>query len=95
MAPGIAQPAADDYITDMEKPARKRSARMIGLGLDTRDGHVRITRGENFDILLGSEETHERMQTTCIKLNEKLAHKGKRLDDLSRDEFFDLVSDVE
>jgi len=75
---------------------RKRSAvaHLVGLGLDNEDGHVRVTRGENFSIFSGSEETHERMQHTCIKLNEKLARRGKQLADISRTEFRDLLADI-
>lgn len=70
-------------------------ARILGLGLDNADGHVRLTHGKNFDIYLGSENTHEQLQETCIKLNEKLDRRGKRLEDLSRDEFVDLVVESE
>lgn len=70
----------------------KRKARMLGLGFDGRDRHIRITRGKNFDILLGSEETHERMQEICVRINEKLRKQGRRLDDVSGEEFKDLVS---
>ena len=76
---------------------RKRPAvaHLVGLGLDNEDGHVRVTRGENFSIFSGSEETHERMQYTCIKLNEKLAGKGKQLAEISRTEFRDLLADID
>jgi hypothetical protein len=74
---------------------KERIVRILGLGLDNEDGHVRITKGENFEVYMGSEETHERMQETCIKINEKLGSKGKRLEDLSRKEFIDLVSEIE
>lgn len=73
----------------------QRVSQILGLGLDNEDGHVRITRGENFAVLFGSEQTHDRLQETCIKINEKLDTKGKRLEDLSRDEFVDLISEVD
>lgn len=79
-------------------PTKRRqpgAARVLGLGLDTRDRHIRITRGKNFAIYFGSETTHEHLQATCIKLNERLDRQGRRLEDLSRAEFVDLVSDVE
>lgn len=79
----------------MNEKSREQRARILGLGLDNTDGHVRLTRGENFDIVLGSESTHEQLQETCIKLNEKLDRRGKRLEDLSRDEFVDLVVEME
>ena len=66
---------------------------MLVLGLDT-DGHKRITTGSNFALLGGTEETHEVMTEKAIKINEKLALKGKRLEDLSRDEFDEIASSV-
>jgi hypothetical protein len=78
----------------MNDPSRAEYARILGLGLDNADGHIRITRGENFDIFLGSESTHEQLQETCVKINEKLDQRGKRLEDLSRDEFIDLIVEL-
>lgn len=66
---------------------------MLGLGLDNADGHKRITKGDNFLLLGGSEETHDRMAETAIKFNERLSSKGKRLEDLSRNEFVDMLSE--
>lgn len=77
----------------MNDKSRARQARIFGVGLDSADGHVRVSRGENFDIWLGSENTHERLLETCVKLNEKLDRRGKRLEDLSREEFVDLVAE--
>ena len=71
----------------------EKSAMMLGVGLDNRDGHKRITRGDNFYLVGGSEETHESMTETAIKVNEKLSSKGKTLDSISREEFFDLLSE--
>ena len=77
-------------------PKRKENiTRIIGLGFDNDDGHVRITKGKNFDVIMGSEPTHERMQEICIKINEKLDKQGKQLESLSRNEFIDLISDVD
>ena len=66
---------------------------MVGLGLDNQDEHKRITKGDNFVLVGGSEETHERMPETAIKVNEKLSARGKTLDSVGRDEFFDIVSE--
>jgi hypothetical protein len=68
-----------------------KKAMMLGLGLDGGDGHKRLTKGDNFVLAGGSEETHERMSETAIKVNEQLARKGKRLEDVSREEFHDMV----
>ncbi|MBQ9771395.1 MAG: hypothetical protein IJW23_06180 [Lentisphaeria bacterium] len=72
-------------------PEGDKKAMMLGLGLDGGDGHKRLTKGENFVLAGGSEETHERMSETAIKVNEQLARKGKRLEDVSREEFHDMV----
>lgn len=79
------------------KPSRQQPIRahLLGLGLDNTDGHVRVTQGPNFSVFSGSAETHERMQRNCIKLNEKLARKGKRLEDATREEVRDLLADLD
>jgi hypothetical protein len=66
---------------------------LLGLGLDNQDGHVRITRGENFHLLGGSQDTHEAMQEKCIKFNEKLQRRGKQLQELHRGEFLELAAE--
>ncbi|HEX9047804.1 MAG TPA: hypothetical protein VF988_12325 [Verrucomicrobiae bacterium] len=72
---------------------RKRKAALLGIGLDT-DGHKRITTGENFALVGGSEETHEVMTEKAIKINEKLKARGKRLENVSREEFDDIAHEV-
>ncbi len=64
---------------------------MLGIGLDNEDGHKRVTQGEEFLLVGGSEETHERMQDVAIHVTEALKHKGKRLQDAEIQEVFDLV----
>ena len=75
-------------------PARKNKSMLLGLGLDNKDGHKRLTQGENFLMVGGSEETHERMTETAIKFNEKLARRGKSLQDLSPEEFRDMMDEA-
>ena len=66
---------------------------MLGIGLDS-DGHKRITKGENFALVGGTKETHEVMTETAVKINEKIASRGKRLEAVSHEEFDDIVHDV-
>ena len=72
---------------------KKAKAIMLGVGLDS-DGHKRITKGPNFGIVGGSQETHEMMTEKVIKINEKLRAKGKDLDSVSRAEFDDIAHEV-
>ena len=73
--------------------SKKPKAVLVGVGLDT-DGHKRVTKGPNFALLGGSAETHEAMTEKVVKINEKLAKKGKQLEEVSREEFDDIASEV-
>jgi hypothetical protein len=77
----------------VDKRKKKKAAIMLGLGLDS-DGHKRLTTGPNFALLGGSHDTHEAMTEKAIKINEKLAAKGKKLEDVSREEFDEIAHSV-
>jgi hypothetical protein len=73
---------------------RKRQAGILGLAFDAEDGHTRITKGDNFVLCGGSQETHGVMQETAVKINERLDQRGMRLEDASRDDLRSIVKDV-
>ena len=75
--------------------ASRGKSMLVGLGLDNEDGHVRVTRGDDFHILGGSQETHEVMQDKCIRFTEKLHARGKRMTDLHREEFLEMAAECE
>ncbi|MFM7816666.1 MAG: hypothetical protein ACKPGI_06830 [Verrucomicrobiota bacterium] len=85
----------------MAKPKKKESggkpkdgkAVLLGVGLDS-DGHKRVTTGPNFALVGGSQETHEAMTEKAIKINEKLARRGKQLHEVSSEEFDDIAQEV-
>ena len=77
----------------MANAKKKRKAALLGLGLDS-DGHKRITTGENFALVGGTQETHEQMAEKAIKINEKLKARGKQLETVSREEFDDIAHEV-
>ena len=72
-----------------KKPAR--IAGLLGLGLDDAGGHKRITTGEQFAILGGSEETHGRMTETVVKTFETLKTRGKQLDQVEPTELAEIL----
>jgi len=72
---------------------KRRKALMLGVGLDS-DGHKRVTTGDNFALVGGSKETHEEMTEKVIKINEKLSARGKRLEEVGREEFDDIAHSV-
>jgi hypothetical protein len=63
----------------------------LGVGLDNRDGHQRLTRTENFLLVGGSADTHERMQDTAIRFGEALQKRGKTLPEATPEEALDLL----
>ena len=72
---------------------KKRKASILGVGLDS-DGHKRLTKGDNFTLVGGTEETHEAMTEKAIKINEKLKARGKQLETVSGEEFSDIAQEV-
>ena len=68
---------------------------LLGLGFDNKDGHCRITRGDNFRLYGGSKDTHSLMQEKAIKFNEQLKRKGKTLDEISPVEFQDIARQID
>jgi len=51
---------------------------MLGLGLDS-DGHLRLTRGEDYVLVGGARGTHERMQEDVERFRHELARRGTDL----------------
>ena len=72
---------------------KKIPAQLIGVGLDHKDGHKRITKAERFAVVGGSQETHERMTETVVKTFETLDRKGKGLDKVDPIELKEIIKD--
>ncbi|HEV3235463.1 MAG TPA: hypothetical protein VGZ25_00645 [Gemmataceae bacterium] len=77
-----------------DKSESAQVAGFIGIGLDNKDGHKRISQSEHFLLVGGSAETHERMQDTAIRFGEALRRRGKRLQDTSIKESMELFIEV-
>ncbi len=78
----------------MKKVTRRRkadNAHLVGLGLDNKDGHKRITQAEKFTIVGGSDETHGRMTETVIKTFEELKTRGKHLQSVEPKELAEII----
>jgi hypothetical protein len=63
----------------------------LGVGLDSKDEHQRLTSSEHFLLIGGSAETHERMQETVVHFEEALKKRGKPLCETSAEEALDLL----
>lgn len=70
------------------------TAALLGLAFDNDDGHTRLTRGKNFLLMGGRQETHAVMQETAVKINEHLDKRSKCLEDVPIDELRNICRDV-
>ncbi|MDF7798752.1 hypothetical protein P4C99_04720 [Pontiellaceae bacterium B1224] len=78
----------------MPRANQKRIIRLLGVGFDSEDGHVRITKGDRYDVLMGSDESHEYIQKLIARIEEEMKARGVTLDDFSPEEFSDFVQSV-
>ena len=80
---------------DSSKPTRKKREPkirgIVGVGLDNEDGHKRITTGEKFLLVGGSQDTHERMTETMMKTFEELKRRAKRLESVDPQELGEII----
>ena len=80
-----------------KKPQRPRPAKtprirgILGVGLDHEDGHKRITTGEKFALVGGSQETHEVMTETMLKTFEELKRRAKPLETIDPRELGEII----
>jgi hypothetical protein len=68
---------------------------LLGLGMDGRDGHLRMTKGPNFHLMGGSQPTHERMQETCMRFNEEIKKRGKSFEEIQIEEARRIMREIE
>ncbi len=72
-----------------DKPTK--IAGLVGVGLDNQDGHKRLTTGEKFVLVGGSEETHGRMTETVVKTFEQLKQRGKDIAEVAPKELAEII----
>ena len=73
---------------------KSRILGLLGVGLDGTDGHRRITRTDEFLLVGGSKDTHEKMQETAIRFEESLESRGKTLAEAEIAEVIDLLTEA-
>ena len=68
---------------------------LIGIAIDNKDGHTRITRGDGLYLEGGCHESHQLMQEIGIKVQERARSYGKKLSECGpsemRDHFYEVV----
>lgn len=89
------RPKGASLVAKKRKASKRQVVGFLGVGLDNRDGDQRLTRSEHFFLIGGSQETHERMQTTAIKFSEALRRQGKILPETPVEEVLDLFREAQ
>ena len=82
-------------MNDKRRISERRIAGLLGLAFDANDGQKRITRGKNFLLAGGSEETHGVMRQTIVEVTKRLDERGVELADVSVQELRDLLDEVQ
>ena len=74
-----------------KRQPKAKAAGLLGVGLDNADGHKRVTTGEQFAVVGGSAETHERMTETVVKTFEELKQRRKHLSEVEARELAEIL----
>ena len=78
----------------MSDVAHSRVSGLLGVGFDHQDGQIRITQAEDYQIFMGSGETHRILQDVCRKIDEHIAASGRPLNDYTPEEFMELMQEI-
>ncbi len=71
--------------------SKKKIIRLLGVGFDADDGHIRITKGEKFDILMGSDESHEYLAQLIARIESEIKKRGMNLDEMTPEELSEII----
>lgn len=73
---------------------KERISKIVGIGADGRDGHIRFTTGEGYELLSGSEMSHDLMLAWCEAINRRLASMDKNITELTVEEFLAVAREA-
>ncbi|MDK2857296.1 MAG: hypothetical protein PWQ29_865 [Verrucomicrobiota bacterium] len=75
----------------MKESGQKRVVGLLGVGFDNEDGHIRITQGESYKVMMGSGGTHQTLQKLCQEIEDAVKNSGRPLDDYSAEELMEMI----
>jgi hypothetical protein len=82
---------------DPRKIRRRKSGKkgfLVGIRVGREDGHVRVSRGEDFVALGGSKEAHEHLRETVAEISDEVKRRGRDLGEVHREEFREILARV-
>ena len=65
----------------MRETGQSRVIGLLGVGFDNEDGHIRITKDDAYQVLMGSGETHTELKKICLRIDESVKASGRVLSD--------------
>lgn len=78
----------------MHVPDTERVCRILAIGETPGDGHTRVARGGFFDVVAGGEASHQAMLDLCLRIQRALEARGRKLEDLTREDFTRLLGEI-
>lgn len=78
----------------MSIDSSKRIVRLLGVGLDATDGHIRMTTSDDFDVVMGSEDNHEYMAHLLLKIEEEMKNRGVGLHELQPADLYEMIQRI-
>jgi hypothetical protein len=67
---------------------------LLGVGFDDKDGQVRITQAGDYQVIMGSRDSHRVLQKICLQIKEKVDASGRVLNDYTPEEFIELMETI-
>ncbi|MBI9020859.1 MAG: hypothetical protein JEZ10_06365 [Verrucomicrobia bacterium] len=78
----------------MRNAGQSRVMGLLGVGFDSEDEQIRITQADNYQIIMGSGESHQALQKICRTVNERINQSGRVLSDYTPEEFMKLMREI-
>jgi len=78
----------------MKRTGQSRVIGLLGVGFDHKDGQIRITKADNYKVIMGSRDSHQALQKICIKIEKEVTASGRILSDYTPEEFMELVGKI-
>lgn len=75
----------------MNRTGQSRVVGLMGVGFDHEDEHIRITQSDHYQVLMGSQASHKKLQEMCSEIDEIVHSSGRQLSDYTPEEFIELV----
>lgn len=68
--------------------------KLYGIAPPSKDGHTRLTRAEDFEVIGGSQEVHEKLREITTKVDEGIKKTGRRIKEVSAQELGERIQEA-